>query len=340
MPNSGQTDPKDFHEFTIGNGDRQGALDWRSDGIGAEVKGEAFIGEAAGVSDQKGRKSSPKDIPERHRLTKLDQCWQHGLDPDGHRIGRPLQPALVRSYVDPHDGVQHMFVYKYPGRWTSKGQWIPGTDVDGKFVPDPKGKPKVFGGARTPVDMMEKLVAGELEPGTTKGGWTFVGTVPLRLNPTVMPSERLAALGAEPGSRLTADQAKVVVGGPLEAPGPIVASGSRETIRPTPARRAETLPPQAGRGTPRAPKATGPTRFEIQARNQKRAVELAIKNPRWRHADIADKISDETSTNVSTSAVQKHLKRWIEEPTTAKEREHRRLKVGVDRGTRRPGPGR
>jgi hypothetical protein len=300
LPEFAQTDPEDFDEFTIANGNRQGHLDWRSGQLGLECKGYAWIGLAPGITpEQQGVKTSPKDTALKHRMTKLEECWAR------RRNGKPLEPALCVQLVDLHDGVTHTFVLRYPGRWNpdKPGQWQPGRMQGGRFVPSTS--PQAFSGQRVPTEMQEMLIAGELKPGTnrgmnadpeqTLGGWTYVGSLPLRYNPHVMPSERLGDIGVVPGTRLEPTLATKIV----TAPGRTRRRGG--AFAPE---RATDIEPEGERTVP-LPRGAARRKSAAGRRPSRRdeVVAVARKHPSWTQAQIARSVG-----GMAAASVQKYLR--------------------------------
>ena len=173
-----QADPEDYQEFTLANPNRTGPLDWQSGPLGMEVKGEGWIGRAPGITGQAGFKNSPHHITPKSQREKLQECVDYGKE---HGVP-PLQPALLVPVVDGPNGVTHMMLLRYQGHWEGD-----------KWIADP-GAYGAFTGQRIPADMWEKLGRGELTPGEqhSTSPWTYVGTLPLRYNPHILPTRQLA----------------------------------------------------------------------------------------------------------------------------------------------------
>jgi Homeodomain-like domain len=335
--------PTDFNERTIGQANRQGAIDWRVGDRAVEVKGEAWIGRAPGVSGQTGVKDSPKDVPDKYMASKLAEAWQYGQE---HPDVGPLRPTGVVPVIDMDEGVAHLFMYDYPGHWDTDGSEaskhqkavikrgevdpVTGRRVDRNTTIDTNWVPEgvdAYSGQRIPVQMWKELASGALEPDTlirsrqaTTGGWRYLGTMGLRYNPHVMPSDALRARDVRLNPDMTGPRLSVGQGQRLVTPERDVTTGRPlPSLRPRPAdvvpeRRA---PIELGGPTPRQRKAA-----DTAIVNRAQAVRLARQHPDWTHREIGD------AMGVNFRTVQKYLA------------QHRDLHPGdPDEDLTGPGPG-
>lgn len=300
-----QTDPESFAELSLSTGNRIGPLDWRSGPLGIEVKAEGWIGRAPNVSAQVGVKSSPHDISDQRREEKLKECvdW-------GKANGKPpLLPTVVVPVVDGPNGVMHLLMLRYQGHFEN-----------GKWIEDPDAAYKAFSGQRIPGDMWEKLLRGELTPGEKHSDlpWSYLGTLPLRYNPHIYPSQQLQGEGVKQRKRGDRESQRL---GDLAAER-ITAGRARDPVTGVEGPRGSEFTPRhfftgkplqadiepAGRTTRRMVKRRPPPTAPRDTADELRAkvVELRKTNPFLTNKELGEKLG------INHRTVSKHLKAHLD----------------------------